>query len=91
MAKLRLSGNPEEYEPFSIFSDWFALEINKKRVFNVDSYHPKKKLFCNTHYDKNDNPINIDGVVIQTKLMAVIPNGDFTSPQVVYIWKVRKK
>lgn len=91
LAKLRLSGKPEEYEPFSIYSEWFALEINKQWEFNADNYQSQKDFFCKSHCDENDNPINIDGMKVQTKLMAVVPNSDFTSPQVVYIWKVCKK
>ena len=88
MMKDRLSGKTKEYKPFSIYSKWFAFEINKEQVFDIDDFKAQKTFFCNSHCYDNGDPIKIDGMKIQTKLMAVAPQDDAISPQVVYIWKV---
>lgn len=90
MTRLRMSGKLHDYDPFSIYSKWFAFGINQEQVFNTDDYEKQRAFFCNSHCYDNGDPIKIDGMKIRTKLMAVAPQDDATSPQVVYIWKVCK-
>lgn len=88
--KARFSGKNIEDVPYGIYSKWFGFDVKTTIDFNVDAFPENKEFFTNTHKDKENNTIPIDGLTIRTQLLAVMPKNEDKSSQVVYIWQVSK-
>lgn len=88
LAESRFNGI--ELPPYGIYTRWFPFEIGAKQYFTVDEFSELKEDFSKSHHDKEDKPINIDGLKIQTQLKAVMPTSEKESSYVVFIWKVER-